>query len=83
MPWLAGLSAVALMLAIAAVVSRVRHPFLPIAARILGSWVLAVAFLYGGATLATKGRAVIPQVKTRMAPAGDMLFPDFEPHAAP
>lgn len=77
-PWLAGLGALALLLALANALRRVRHPVRFTAARILGSWVLAVAFLYGGASVATRGRAAIPSAPTRLAPPPDAtLFPEF------
>lgn len=49
-----------ILVAVAWPVSEFSHPALHIAARILGSWMLAVALLYGGAYVAGKETGLIP-----------------------
>lgn len=51
-------------------------------ARILGAWVLAVALLYGGATIAFRGRMVAPDATGLMGPVEETPFPDFAPEPA-
>ncbi|WP_156378571.1 MULTISPECIES: hypothetical protein [unclassified Rhizobium] len=46
--------------AIAWPVSRFSHPVLQVGARILGSWMLAVALLYGGAYVAGRDKSLTP-----------------------
>jgi hypothetical protein len=78
-PWIAGLAGLAAMLAAACLSGMVRHPARTIALRILGSWVLAIACLTGGATLATRGAAVPPPPPPSLPGArfDETLFPEF------
>lgn len=80
---LAGAAALLALLLLTLAIARA----LPAAARhlgsrILGAWVLAVALLYGGATLSFRGRMVAPDATGRMGPAERTPFPDFAPPAA-
>ncbi|MFC0194713.1 hypothetical protein [Aureimonas pseudogalii] len=77
-PWIAGLAGLSSMLAAACLVGAVRHRARDVALRILGSWVLAIACLTGGATLATRGAALPPPPPSLPGARFDeTLFPEF------
>jgi hypothetical protein len=76
-PVLAGLALLALGCAACALARALPPGARRLAARILGAWVLAVALLYGGATLAFRGRAVLPSAAGRMGPVESTPFPEF------
>lgn len=50
----------AIVVAVGWPIARLAHPVLGIASRIAGSWMLAVALLYGGAFMATREPALTP-----------------------
>jgi hypothetical protein len=81
-PVLAAAGLLALVLLLFALARAMPASARGLGARILGAWVLAVALLYGGATIAFRGRMVAPDATGLMGPADSTPFPDFAPEPA-